>query len=591
MNSRLLAIVLVLLVVLGIYAYLSLTRKEIEYPIGSINWDRENPSNVSASYLLLSNWINGSVLIRTGFPYVGEFNPFTLTDFLYGKDGILPMSIKMQQFVNSSCAFLSQNNTVVMRGYNGSACVAYPLYSSYVIVKNQLKGNTTYLINLSKKPVNLSVSSDCVEIDFPPLVKIFSPNSSITEKNDTVYIITKPTSYLEVILGNLNRRSPNVLLNSNALEVRKWLSKSPTRFNTTLSSEFNISLLLIKDDQNPVTGEFVASPVPIYYYSWVRDSSFDAIALQMSRHFSSALKYWLWMAKVQNSSGTWYTRYNFYTGIPDQTFGIPEYDSVGLFMIGTVQYYELTGNKSFLLSIANVLNRSLQWEVGNVKSSGILPQDLSIWEDNYQYNFWTQAIDDIGLVYLENVSDALGFNRTLIMTTVKQLNSTIQKYFYSKGMYAEYVEKSVLFENGKSEVVYTPFDLPDSSSILPLAMGLMPINSNMTLSDINTMITNLTVNGGLARFLGDTYHYTSVLTDSSGPMPPWVITTLFLGYYYAMAGNYTGTKELLTWSYEHSAHGLLPEAIDPRYGNPLPSTTPLTWSAAMFVINYLMIYR
>lgn len=66
-----------------------------------------------------------------------------------------------------------------------------------------------------------------------------------------------------------------------------------------------------------------------------------------------------------------------------------------------------------------------------------------------------------------------------------------------------------------------------------------------------------------------------------------MITTLFLAMYYDDVGNYTGVYNILAWCIEHSQHGLLPEAIDPRLGYPLPTTSPLTWSAAMYVLTAL----
>ncbi len=66
-----------------------------------------------------------------------------------------------------------------------------------------------------------------------------------------------------------------------------------------------------------------------------------------------------------------------------------------------------------------------------------------------------------------------------------------------------------------------------------------------------------------------------------------MITTLFLAMYYEDIGNYAGVNNILMWCVEHSQHGLLPEAIDPRLGYPLPTTSPLTWSAAMYVLAAL----
>ena len=67
-------------------------------------------------------------------------------------------------------------------------------------------------------------------------------------------------------------------------------------------------------------------------------------------------------------------------------------------------------------------------------------------------------------------------------------------------------------------------------------------------------------------------------------MPPWIITTMFEAYYDEAVGNNTGAYRLLGWAVNHTQSGLLPEAIDPNYGTPLPTTSPLTWSSAMFIL-------
>ncbi|WP_243681228.1 hypothetical protein [Vulcanisaeta souniana] len=147
---------------------------------------------------------------------------------------------------------------------------------------------------------------------------------------------------------------------------------------------------------------------------------------------------------------------------------------------------------------------------------------------------------------------------------------------------------SVVYTANGSQTTYIHNGIPDSSVILPIAMGLINPHNSRALSTVNKIMHVLMVNGGLARFPGDDYHYDSSLYDSTAPDPPWVITTLFLTMYYEDVGNYTGAVELMTWCIEHSQHGLLPEAIDPRLGYPLQTTSPpLTWSAAMYVITAL----
>ncbi len=316
------------------------------------------------------------------------------------------------------------------------------------------------------------------------------------------------------------------------------------------------------------------------------------MALQAAGYYGPAMKYWLWMCSAQNPSGTWYTRYDFWSGEPDTSFGIPEYDSVGLFQIGVWQFYEYTHNKSFLLAVLPCINKSLSWELRSIEDNdGLIPKDLSIWESNYAYNFWTQAIDDLGLYASAQIYRALGLNNTEILRAADELNATIQRYFYTGKFYSQAITSTVVYTSNGSQVTYVPNGIPDSSAILPIAMGLMNPRSTEALSTVETITHVLTVNGGLARFPpGDDYHYDSSLYDSTAPDPPWLITTLFLAMYYEDLGNYTGVHNILAWCVEHSQHGLLPEAIDPRLGYPLQTTSPLTWSAAMYVItavNYI----
>ncbi|WP_253822986.1 hypothetical protein [Acidianus sp. RZ1] len=49
-------------------------------------------------------------------------------------------------------------------------------------------------------------------------------------------------------------------------------------------------------------------------------------------------------------------------------------------------------------------------------------------------------------------------------------------------------------------------------------------------------------------------------------------------------GKYDEALTLMYWAYYHSQHDLLTEAIDSKYSYSLPTTSPLTWSSAMFVL-------
>ncbi len=557
------------------------------------------PANTSSpAYLLLSNWRNLSIYISTGYPIPrptlnGEWSrPPSIIQVFYGSYGLLGINVTIMNVGATKAAYLTLNNTVIIDEDNGyTEVILPPNYTSIAIVQRSTV-NTSVEVFIPNTYSYAWVNSDYVVLMGPLVMSIYS-NVSLSIRDAPGLLVISAggngTYYLVLNLGSAGAIPINYLIDVNNREVTQWLGMArKPRLNGALLDEYYLSLLLLMDDQNPVTGEFVASPEPVYFYSWVRDSSFAAMALQEAGYYEYAMKYWLWMCSAQNSSGTWYTRYNFWNGAPDTAFGIPEYDSVGLFQLGVWQFYEYTHNKTFLTTVLPCINKSLMWEKGAIISNGgLIPRDLSIWEDNYAYNFWTQAMDDLGLYASANIYKVLGLNYTWILRLANELNETIQNHFYSKDFYSQALMETTLYTGNGSEIIYEPNGIPDSSVILPIALGWINPRSERAINTVNKVVKVLLVNGGLARFPGDDYHYDYALYDSTAPDPPWVITTLFLAVYYEDVGNSTGALQLLSWCVEHSQHGLLPEAVDPRLGYPLPTTSPLTWSAAMYVMAAL----
>ena len=558
------------------------------------------PVNTSSpSYLMLSNWSNMSIYISTGYPIPkpilnGESSkPPGIVQVFYSNYGPLGINVTITNTGNTKAAYLALNNTVIIEeDYGETSIFTPPNYTSIVVIQRSAINTMTFINVFIPSTYSYEVvNRTYILITKPIPIGIYSGTNITIRSTSKGVILSTGGNYTYIILNlGSNEIIPiSELMNINNNEVNNWLSLArKPRLNGAFLDEYYLSLLLIIDDQNPVTGEFVASPEPVYLYSWVRDSSFAAMALQSAGYYEQAMKYWLWMCNAQNVSGTWYTRYDFWSGVPDKTFGIPEYDSVGLFQIGIWQFYELTHNKTFLMEVMPCINKSLIWEENEIQNNGgLIPMDLSIWESNYAYNFWTQAIDDLGLYATAKIYRTLDLNNTPIIKLANELNATIQKYFYSKNFYSQALMETTIYVGNGSETTYAPNGIPDSSVILPIAMGLISPRNRQAIGTVNTIIRTLLINGGLARFPGDDYHYDSGLYDSTAPDPPWVITTLFLAMYYEDVGNSSGALDLMAWCIQHSQHGLLPEAVDPRLGYPLPTTSPLTWSAAMYVLTSL----
>ncbi len=575
-------VIIVLVVALALFYSLPVHKSVLNYNLQYYN--------SSVSSLLMSNWVNNSAFIYTGVPdkEIGLAGNASIYHILLPAYGLLHDKITFSGG-NTTSAELNLYNQVRLNRTYSSDIITMPFNSSDIIIE-QNSTSANDLTFTSPHDYSYSVKNNTAYLYGTPNITIFSKGSTFTvinKSNQTEVLIENPGNMGVELAFSSQIKPIQQLIAYNDKYISGWLDSSKNiSLSGTFKNEYYLSLLLVKDDQNPITGEFAASPSPIYLYSWVRDSSFAAMAMQDSGHLNSAEKYWNWMSSMENSNGTWFTRYNFWTSAPDTSYGIPEYDSVGLFQIGVSNLLNITGNKSLVNTYLPYINRSILWEEKSIENDSLIPQDLSIWEDVMAYNFWTQAIDLVGM---EQTKSSFGsaYPGSSLVNSISILNSSIQKDFYNGSFYAEYLYPSDEYVNEKLTTMLVPYTIADSSSILPIAYGLVNVDSNEAKSDINAMVGALTVNGGLARFTGDDYHYSTSLYDSSGPMPPWIITTLFLAYYYEKTGNYLGAYNEMSWALQHAQNGLLPEAVDPNYGNPLRTTSPLTWSSATYILTAL----
>lgn len=550
-----------------------------------------NPNASYPSYLFLNNWINSTIWVYTGIcdPYIPVSGSPSISDISLGTN-ISNSRLTVNSGNESVYSTLLQNNSIIMKQKEAEEYVVFTPYSDQFLISQLSRTSFKDSFNFSKGTTYV-LTGNTIIIETSPKLYVYHSASSISAFNTTATCslnLSFPAgySYVEVAVGYEAFNSTSSLISANNNTVEKWLRSSrSTDLPGPLYQEYNTSLLIVKDDQDPYDGEFLASPSPLYLYAWVRDGSFSAISMIESGHYNTALKYFKWMASEQGNecvSGAWQTRFNLWTGAPALSWVHPEYDSVGTFQMGIYFLYQYTHNSSLIYPFLENLNRSLVWEEDNISSVWLLPQDYSIWEDQYAYNFWTQAIDDVGMNDTIHLYQDLHLKTSGLALNQSKLTMNILKYYTVRDgtMFAEFDTSAI----GDPQMPFAPYDLYDSSTILPIALGLIDPNSSLANDVVSHTVANLTVNGGLARFFGDTYHYSGYPSDSSGPMPPWIITTMFEAYYDEVTGNDSGALGLMYWAHDHSQSGLLPEAIDPNYGNPLPTTSPLTWSSAMFII-------
>lgn len=115
-------------------------------------------------------------------------------------------------------------------------------------------------------------------------------------------------------------------------------------------------------------------------------------------------------------------------------------------------------------------------------------------------------------------------------------------------------------------------------------MGVVPAASAASGATIAALEHDLTVEGGVHRYLGDTYF-------GGGQ---WPLLSCFLGLAHARAGDLGRARELLDWAAATAGDdGSMPEQVDAHLLDPTrvaewverwgPSADPLLWSHAMFI--------
>lgn len=115
-------------------------------------------------------------------------------------------------------------------------------------------------------------------------------------------------------------------------------------------------------------------------------------------------------------------------------------------------------------------------------------------------------------------------------------------------------------------------------------MGVVPAASAVGSATIAAIERDLTVEGGVHRYLGDTYF-------GGGQ---WPLLSCFLGLAHARAGDLDRACELLDWAAATAGDdGSMPEQVDAHLLDPTrvaewverwgPSADPLLWSHAMFI--------
>ncbi len=395
--------------------------------------------------------------------------------------------------------------------------------------------------------------------------------------------------------------------NTAASNYSSWLASGTalSTSDTGVNTAYLRNLVVIKNSQNPTNGLFPAATNPgaYGYKAWVRDSSFDAMALDASGHYTEAAKYWNWMAANMltgtGTNGTWHTTYDLWSG-NYVSFVEPEYDSIGQFLVGVYKHYLKTNDSTFLNGVWSQVQASANFVQTNIGSNGFGPADAGIWEEAVQYNVFTEAFYVAGLRAAALIANAKSSptnadNWNGAATTVL---SAIQRS-YSWNPSGLFNDVTGYYDRGVTTTGYVN-QLIDSSSLALIVLGDVDANSSRATSMVSAIETALSHDGtGLARYTGDNFYYTSQYSpagnEAGAAEPAWPNVTMFDAMYDVFTGRSTDALARLQWYASRSGVGYMPpgESVSWVTGQPIVSTMsePLTASSfIMAALSYSGIY-
>jgi len=366
--------------------------------------------------------------------------------------------------------------------------------------------------------------------------------------------------------------------------------------DTGLSTAYDRALVVMKQSQNPVLGTWPAATNPIAYgyKTWARDSAVTALSLDAAGHHAEADRYFRWLASVQGTDGSFGTTFDEWTG-QHVSFVEPESDSVGIFAVGVLRHYQDTGDSAFLSALWPAVKKAAGFIQGGLAGNGFGPADHSIWEEQLEYNSFTQATYTAGLWAAEQLAQAEGdtadadawSTAAASIATALQRSSTASPAGMWNTATGSYDRAVTTDGTARTDVV-------DSSSDALLVLGVVDPGSSRARSHVARISSALAEDTwGVARYTGDDFYYTSPYdpagNEALGAQPSWPQMSMYLALYEVDTGDRADALSRLTWYTSRTADGYMPpgEATSNVSRKPVLSTMAEPVTGAWYVLAAL----
>lgn len=344
-------------------------------------------------------------------------------------------------------------------------------------------------------------------------------------------------------------------------------------------------------------GAYVACPTfPTYNYSWFRDGSFIAYAMDRVKQHESSRRFHVWCAQVVerqskkierlvarkhagesiSSQECLTARYTLEGHPTDDDWTDFQLDGYGTWLWALNEYVQLSGDNSLISEVTPSINLVLQYLI-------------AFW-DSPCYDCWEEHLDAVHPYTLASIYAGLKAAQQLNFTDAEfpltKTSEEILVYLEEKTIHPNGYYRKMIFPSGNLENDDLT-NLVDASLIgLAVPYGIHPLNERSIRSTMKKIEDDLYFpNGGVYRYLKDTYY-------GGGE---WVLLAAWLGWYWCRDGQFDKAKKIKIFiQAQEKENGSLPEQIsdhllDPPYYQKWVNrwgavATPLLWSQAMYII-------
>jgi len=406
------------------------------------------------------------------------------------------------------------------------------------------------------------------------------------------------------------QKTPAYIVESTQDFWQAWLKEQDFNF-FDLSDEvidlFKKSLLIIRthvDNTGPILasgdGQMLQYGKDSYCYTWPRDASFAAMALDKTGYSSLAEKFFSFCNEVIMKEGYLMHKY-----LPDRSLGsswhpwvedgrpqLPiQEDETALVLWALWYHYQAHRDLEFIESIYNsLIKRAADFLVSYRGEDGLPRPSYDLWEEKLGIFTFTAAAVYGGLVSACRFATLLGKEEeaSRYQQTAVEVKKAIESKLYDqdKGIFLKGFVK-------KEEQWVSDLTIDASSFWGVLEFGVLdPFDARMKrfAKIIEATLGSSLPDGGVARYENDSY----LRKDPRVSGNPWFISYLWLSKFYIETAKnkeeLVEAKNVFEWVADHALpSGILSEQLDPYTGEQI-SVSPLVWSQAAFVlavIDYL----